>query len=66
MKIVFELKEEISQEYILSITTSIPSINWPDYKIWRTIPPLNVAESNWASVVGLVPTIELKVFMTPQ
>jgi hypothetical protein len=35
-------------------------LNWLDREIWRTIPITNVAESNWASVVGLVPTIELR------
>jgi hypothetical protein len=50
----------------MSITTQIPSINWPDRKIWKTIPPSNVAESNWASVAGLVPIVELKIFRTPQ
>jgi hypothetical protein len=36
-----------------------------DRKIWRTIPPLNAAESNWASVAGLVPVVELKGLWTP-
>jgi hypothetical protein len=39
---------------------------WLDRKIWRTIPLLNATESYWASVVGLVPTVELKGFRTPQ
>jgi hypothetical protein len=34
--------------------------------IWRTIPLSNTAESNWASVAGLVPIVELKGFRTPQ
>jgi hypothetical protein len=35
-------------------------LNWPDREIWRTIPIINVVESNWASVAGLVPTVELR------
>jgi hypothetical protein len=37
-----------------------------DHKVWRTIPPSNIVYSNWVLVVGLVPTIELKAFRTPQ
>jgi hypothetical protein len=35
-------------------------LNWLDREFWKTIPITNVAESNWASVAGLVPTIELR------
>jgi hypothetical protein len=34
--------------------------------MWRTIPLLNTVESNWASVAGLVPALELQGFGTPQ
>ena len=39
---------------------------WLDLNIWRIIPPLNVAESNWASVAALVPFVELKGFSPHQ
>jgi hypothetical protein len=39
---------------------------WSDRENWRIIPLSNTAEYNWASAVGLVPTVELKGFRTPQ